>query len=127
MTIVYLGLRFFITDGYNLITNIFAENCKDPKNIAECNTNFAAKFSNFNKSTSSDEAYLFTVDVLNIVTVVLSIVFFTIYRKYQYTIYCLADMSNHTQADYTIFAERIPIILPKNSGDNRVSLDNCDY
>ena len=36
-------------------------------------------------------------------------------------------MSTHTQADYTIFVERIPIILPKNSDDNRVSLDNCDY
>jgi hypothetical protein len=36
-------------------------------------------------------------------------------------------MSTHTQADYTIFVERIPIILPKNFGNNRVSLDNCDY
>jgi len=127
MTIVYLGLRFFLTDGYNLITNIFADNCKDPKNISECSNNFAAKFSNFNKSTNQDEAYLFTVDILNIITVFISIIFFTLYRRYQYRIYSLADMSNHTQADYTIFVESIPILLPKISASNRVSLDKCDY
>lgn len=124
---IYLGFRFLITDGYNLITNIFAQNCNDPKNISECSNNFAAKFSDFNKNTNSDEIYLFTVDVLNIITVFLSIIFFALYRRYQYRIYNLIDKLNHTQADFTIFVERMPILLPKSLGNNSVSLEKCDY
>jgi hypothetical protein len=54
MAIIYLALRFVITDGYNLITNILAENCKNPKNVEDCRNNVAAKFSNYNKNTDSD-------------------------------------------------------------------------
>lgn len=54
IAILYLILRFFITDGYNLITNIFAQNCKNPKNYSECKNNIASKFSSYNKNTVAD-------------------------------------------------------------------------
>lgn len=52
------------------------------------------------------------MDILNLVTIVCSIIFFFLYRKQQYEIYTIADLSNTSQADYTIFVEDIPFFLP---------------
>lgn len=52
------------------------------------------------------------VDILNLVTVIISIVFFYFYRRYQYSIYTIVDLANHTQYDYTLLVEKIPIFLP---------------
>jgi hypothetical protein len=46
-----------------------------------------AKFSSYNKNTPADEAYLYVVDILNLVTIVCSIAFFLYYRRQQYETY----------------------------------------
>jgi hypothetical protein len=74
-----------------------------------------AKFSTYNKDSEKDEAMLYVVDILNLITVVLSIAFFMYYRKFQYEVYSLTDLSNHTQSEYTIFVEDIPIFLPSST------------
>lgn len=99
MSICYLLLRFLISDAYNLITSLMATYCKD--NPHDC-SDFSSNLSAYNKKTTSDEAMANIVDILNLVTVIASIVFFFFYRKYQFHIYNLVDISNHTQDDYTL-------------------------
>lgn len=56
---------------------------------------------------------LYAVDILNLITIVISIAFFLYYRKYQYQVYSLTDIGAHTQSDYSVFLEDIPVFLPK--------------
>lgn len=76
-----------------------------------------AKFSTFNKQTFEDESMLYAVDILNLVAIIVSIAFFLYYRKYQYEVFELTDIGAHTQSDYSVFIENIPIFLPY-SGNN---------
>lgn len=62
------------------------------------------------------------LDILNLVTIILSIIFFSFYRKRQYEIYDSIDANFQTQDDYTLFVEGIPILdLPADS--NQVVID----
>ena len=115
MTIAYLLLRFILSDCYNLISNTSATSCNQQGTRDTCSKNAMAKFSTFNKQTVEDEPMLYAVDILNLITIVVSIIFFLYYRKYQYQVYSLTDIGAHTQSDYSIFLEDIPIFLPKNS------------
>lgn len=112
MAIVYLLLRFLISDCYNLITNTNAKSCDDVANIQHCKNNVVARFSSYNKGSTDDEPFLYVVDILNLAAIVCSIIFFLYYRRYQYEIYEVADVANVSQSDFTIFAEEIPIFLP---------------
>lgn len=103
MTIVYLIVRFLLSDCYNLITNTVSSNCSQAENIPRCHRNVVAKYSSYNKAISDDEPFLYVVDILNLVTIVISIAFFLYYRRYQYEVYKLVDFSNTSQSDYTIF------------------------
>lgn len=52
----------------------------------------------------------YTLDLLCLIVVIGSIIFFILYRKIQYTIYDKIDAEHQTQDDYTIFVENIPIL-----------------
>jgi hypothetical protein len=54
--------------------------------------------------------YVYTLDILCLLIVIGSIVFFILYRKLQYKIYDSIDSENQTQDDYTILVENIPIL-----------------
>ena len=54
---------------------------------------------------------MYVVDVLNLITIILSMVFFNLYRKVQYRMENLINDSQHTQDDYTLFLKNIPILL----------------
>jgi hypothetical protein len=54
--------------------------------------------------------YVYTLDILCLLIVIGSIVFFIFYRKLQYKIYDSIDSENQTQDDYTILVENIPIL-----------------
>lgn len=109
MTIVYLLLRFIITDGFNLVTNFLATYCNDSTH--ECEDNSFARASIFNKVTPEGDSDVMIVDILNLVTVVFSIIYFLVYHKYQSQIYSLLDSSAHTQDDYTVFVQNIPVYM----------------
>jgi len=53
------------------------------------------------------------VDILNLISVLASIVFFIIYRRYQFRIYCIVESTSFSQDDYTLFVENIPIYIPQ--------------
>ncbi len=81
MVVVYLLMRFLLSDCYNLVTNILSTNCDMPENIQICKDNIVARYSSYNKGTLNDEPFLYVVDILNLVTIVLSIIFFLYYRR----------------------------------------------
>ena len=110
MCIVYLLLRFLLTDGFNVITNFMATFCSRD-DVDLCGKNSFAKSSLYNKMTPTSEKLIVIVDILNLATVVVSILFFFFYRKYQYGIYSLLDSNAHTQDDYTLFVENIPVFM----------------
>lgn len=49
------------------------------------------------------------MNILNNVMVIISILFFYLYRRYQYKIYGMLDVHNLTQDDFTVFVENIPV------------------
>jgi len=64
------------------------------------------------------------LDILNLVTVIISIIFFNLYRKLQYRISSDIDQSQHTQDDYTLFCTNIPIMLfGKDSNPDDLTVD----
>lgn len=63
------------------------------------------------------------MDVLNLITIILSMVFFNLYRKVQYKMDNLINGSQHTQDDYTLFLKDIPILLL----DEGVDPDNITF
>lgn len=67
------------------------------------------------------------VDVLNLITIILSMVFFNLYRKVQYKMDNLINGSQHTQDDYTLFLKDIPILLLDESVDpDNITFDYPD-
>lgn len=48
--------------------------------------------------------------------VVSSVVFFVIYRKYQYDIYGMLDLHNLTQDDFTVIVKYIPSEVGEGKG-----------
>jgi hypothetical protein len=50
------------------------------------------------------------LDVLNLITIIGSIIFFVRYRQIQYEIYDNIDKSHQTQDDFTVLIENIPIM-----------------
>jgi hypothetical protein len=54
--------------------------------------------------------YVYILDLLCLIVVIGSIVFFILYRKIQYQISDYIDAENQTQDDYTILVEGIPIL-----------------
>jgi len=51
------------------------------------------------------------VDILNLISVLVSIIFLTYYRGYQLVTYSIAEMTSLSQDDYSLFVEDIPIFL----------------
>jgi len=51
------------------------------------------------------------VDILNLISVLVSISFLTYYRGYQLVTYSIAEMTSLSQDDYSLFVEDIPIFL----------------
>jgi len=71
----------------------------------------------YNKNTEKDEGMVNAVDILNLISVLASIVFFIFYRKYQFRIYSIAESTSFSQDDYTLFVENIPIYIPQEKGN----------
>lgn len=54
--------------------------------------------------------------MLNFIMVVSSVVFFVIYRKYQYDIYGMLDLHNLTQDDFAVIVKDVPIDVAGGKG-----------
>lgn len=83
MAILYLILRLLLTDLFNLISST-ASGTFCSNNPTLCTPLFITESSAYNKI---DQQYLvYTLDILNLITVVVSIFYFNFYRKIQYKI-----------------------------------------
>ncbi len=90
MIILYLALVFIIVDAYALIINIKGSYCSI--NVYECENNFFVNISTYNLSHDfTMNNYVYTLDILCLLVVIGSIVFFILYRKTQYQIYDFID------------------------------------
>ena len=54
--------------------------------------------------------------MLNFIMVVSSVVFFVIYRKYQYDIYGMLDLHNLSQDDFTVIVKDVPSEAAEGKG-----------
>lgn len=106
MAICYLILRFILTDAFNLISSATAGSyCR----IHGCDSFITGEISSYNKI--SEQGLVFALDILNLITIIFSIAFFNLYRKVQYRIEMLINSAQHTQEDYSLFLNGIPILL----------------
>ena len=53
-------------------------------------------------------------DILTLAAVVLSMVFFFFYRRYNFSIYNEIDRRYYTQDDYTLYLKNIPVFIETN-------------
>jgi len=61
------------------------------------------QFSGYNKKSIDDEQNVMFVDILNLLMVIASIIFFTYVKHMLASISDKVDRANHTQDDYTVF------------------------
>lgn len=115
LIIVYLLVRLLIVDSFNIITNLISYASLDQNSREAFKINLFAQFSIYSKQASEQNNLVFILDILNLTAVVVSIVLFYFIRKYQINIFELVDSSNLTQGDYTVFVQKIPIMLPVHS------------
>ena len=82
MIIVYFIFRFLISDGFNLLTNIITGQFCNDESQTECYPILWNLLSIYNKKNNSK--FILIQDILSLVVIILSVVFFFIYRKRQY-------------------------------------------
>ncbi len=113
MAICLLIVRFLISDCFNIVTSLKDGNyCKQ---ATDCEQTIFSYTSSLNKVFEFKTIQI--LDILNLVTIFLLIVFFLLYRKYQYKIYSTIDFTMQTQDDYSLFITNIPIIMKTSSKD----------
>jgi hypothetical protein len=121
MAICYLLLRLVLTDAFNLISSMAGDYCrKNP-----CDSLLTSEISSYNKI--DEQSLVYVLDILNLITIVFSMVFFNFYRKVQYRIEMLINCAQHTQDDYSLFLTNIPILLIDDGADpNNIKFDYAD-
>lgn len=107
MAIIYLCILFVVCNIYPLhLSYLDKDYCLLLPN--ECGSSWFINFSPV-KFSKTSYAYNYEImNVLNFIMVVSSVVFFVIYRKYQYDIYGMLDLHNLTQDDFTVIVKYIP-------------------
>lgn len=108
MIILYFICRFLVCDGFNLLTNIILGKYCNDDNQTECEPILWNMISIYNKK--DNQKFIFIQDILSLVFVLLSVVFFFLYRKSQYSKAQLLNNKNQVEEDYTILVENIPLI-----------------
>ena len=108
MIIFYLIFRFIFADGFNLVTNLVVGTYCSAQTAKQCNHKIYNQMSKAN--LRDNEYFLLIQDILNLVVVVISILFFFCYRKKQYHIARVLDENEQTEDDYAILVTNIPLI-----------------
>lgn len=100
MIAVYFIFRFLVSDGFNLLTNIISGKYCNDDNQTECEPILWNLVSIYNKK--DNQKFVFIQDILSLVFVILSVPFFFLYRKSQYSKAQLLNNKNQVEEDYTI-------------------------
>lgn len=86
MAIIYLLIVFLVCGIFNLFTSIDGNYCV--KHTKLCEKNIFEMISAYNKYLDKSKSEMLKIEnILSLCVVVLSIIFFIIYRKIQYDIY----------------------------------------
>ena len=92
MIILYFFLRFLICDGFNLITSyIYGNYCDSKTDCQPALWNYASMVNNKNQ-----KQFIQIQNILNLATIVLTILFFFFYRKGQYNLNKAIDKNQQT-------------------------------
>ena len=129
LLITYLIIRMIFYDGYNLYTNMLGTYCELPIHL-HSTTICVAPWVDFtatpNKNTPVNQQLFFTLDILNLLFTLISIVFFFYGRVKLKQLYELLEGWDVTEDDYTLLIEDIPLI-PYDANDDRVADVTSDY
>lgn len=106
--IIYLVLHLLISAGYNLLTNSQGNACGGPGQLS-CPKVFLTLLATANKHHHHNP--LRTLDLLNLILVSVSIVYFILVRRYEYQRFNLIENEIQTEDDYTLEVEGIPVLL----------------
>lgn len=129
LLITQLVMRFVIMDAYNLYTNYLGTYCSEPAQVNSkhvCKTLWVDLSATPNKNTFHDQHYFITLDYLNFVLTIVSIIFCLYGRAKLYVLYNQLETWDVTQDDYSVLIEDIPII-PFIRRDARVKDVNKQY
>lgn len=107
MLMSYLLIRFLIIDAFALVTNIVGQYCSNVDQN-KCDFTLWNQLSTMNKNDNS--TFVLIHDILSLVLIVVSILFFFLYRRKQYTKAKALNDRNQVEEDYTILVENIPLI-----------------
>ncbi len=64
------------------------------------------------------DKWIMIVDILNLVGIVLTILFFAYNRRRQYNLNSLIDCETQNEADYTLFVSNIPLLEFPKKGEH---------
>ena len=112
---MYLILRFLIVDIYTIIVTTKGNFCAlyDSTHLTQRCTLF---ISGYNLKNSADSGYLNIIDILNLVLTIVSMVYFSIYRRITYKLQNWLDYNDISQEDYSVLVENIPVLSHDLSG-----------
>jgi hypothetical protein len=118
--VYYLLFHMLIHSIFSLYTSHFVGGyCEDTQH---CHQTVWNTFSMSNKIDRQDLINI--VDLLNLVVIVLSLVFFICVRRSQYRMYSLIDEDAQTEADYTLMISNVPILdFPKKGEESAHKLE----
>ncbi len=106
---LYAILVFILCGSFNLLTSFDGNYCH--KHAKVCTESIFELISTYNKHEDLRQRMMLKIqNILCLIGVVGSIIFFMVYKKIRYDIYLAIDASHQTQDDYTLFIENIPIL-----------------
>ena len=109
--IILLVILFIGSEGYNLITNYYGNDCKSDNNgdATICKLNYVTKFTLANKLSNLEQYKMQTR--LCAISYGLIMITLMIFRKIQRKINVEIDQHQLTPSDYTIIVKNIPVGL----------------
>ena len=112
--ILFLMLKLLIVDAYTMWINMNGSDCGGPLQKI-CRPKLFARLASSNRMSDKDTFVI--ADLLNLVFLVVSIVFWTIYERFSYKkLFIDVAAQIQTEDDFTVFAEDIPVIQDINEG-----------
>lgn len=105
--IIYLVIHLLVSDLYNLSAIMAGHACSN--RFSRCPKTFTAMMAITNKLHIKDP--LHTLDILNLVLIVVSILYFAFIRRSEYEKFDFYENEMQTEDDYAVFVTGVPILL----------------
>lgn len=107
--ILYLVFRLLILDIVNIYLSIYGHYCSSVQKTTD--TCSYTTTSGYNLNTLEDVQALNILDYCNLGLTIVSIIYFTMYRKKQARLINWLDRNSKSQKDFSILIEDIPLFI----------------